>query len=117
MFAFDMIVAVVAMSQAPEAPQAPPAPSAQPQQQVEVVAPTPRRVCRMVPQRGSHLTGRRVCQTVEEREQEVEETQRMWEDALTNTLDRQRGTGYVQGGNSVSARRGFISRCGLRGPC
>jgi len=111
MLEFGLILAALAMSQAPEAPQAPPAPTAEPQSQVEVVAPTPRRVCRMVPKRGSHLTGRRVCQTPDERQTELDETQREMEDAIRNTLDRQRSNGF---GSGVGARRGNISACGLR---
>ena len=121
MFALDLIAGLIAVAQAPQAPQAPPAPTAEPQSQVEVVAPPPRRVCRMVQQRGSHLSARRVCETPQEREAAIEETQRAIAESIESTNARQfadlpRPQGPI--GTEVRDRdRGNIRLCGMRGPC
>lgn len=125
MLAFDLVIALAAMSQAPEAPQAPPAPAAELQSQVEVVAPTPRRVCRMVQQRGSHLAARRVCETPQERESAIEQSQREIGESIDSTNSRQFADRWqpsdersVPMGNEVPVRdRGNIRTCGMRGPC
>jgi len=117
MLAFDLIVSMLAMSQAPEAPQAAQAPTAEPQSQVEVVAPTPRRVCRMVQQRGSHLNARRVCETTEERDARIEEAQRDIADTLEATNSRAFADRWQPDSAARQAERGNIRLCGMRGPC
>jgi hypothetical protein len=65
-------------------------PSPTPQVPVEVVAPQqPRRICRIERDTGSHMGGRRICQTAQERDQERARTQRDVADSVAQDWDRQ----------------------------
>ena len=76
----------VTLSQAVEVP-----PAVQ-QPPVEVIAPQqPRRICRIERDTGSHVGGRRVCQTVQEREQERDEQQRNAAEGVNRQWDRTQG--------------------------
>lgn len=81
------ILVSVALSQA-----ATPSPQAAPGTPVDVVAPQqPRRFCRIERDSGSHLSGRRICQTVQEREAERDENQRTAAEAVNRQWDRTQG--------------------------
>jgi len=74
---------------------------------VQVVAPQqPRRVCRIERDTGSHMGGRRVCQTAQEREQERDQTQRDvaenvdrdWERRQIERMNEQQQTSWLPNG-------------------
>lgn len=99
------ILVSVLLSQAPAAPQASPRPP------IEVVAPQqPRRICRMERDTSSHIQGRRICQTVQEREQERDENQREAERSVNRQWDRQMGdvpfSPFAQPGGGIAGNTG-----------
>lgn len=56
---------------------------------VQVVAPQqPRRVCRIERETGSHMSGRRICQTVAERDQERDQAQRNFAENVSRDWER-----------------------------
>lgn len=74
---------------------------------VQVVAPQqPRRVCRIERDTGSHMGGRRICQTAQERDQERDQTQRDvadnvnrdWERRQVDRLNEQQQTSWMPSG-------------------
>lgn len=74
---------------------------------VQVVAPQqPRRICRIERDTGSHMGGRRVCQTAQERDQERDQTQRDvadnvqrdWERRQVDRLNEQQQTSWMPSG-------------------
>lgn len=82
------VLASVALSQPAAAASTP----AVPQPQIEVVAPQqPRRICRMERDTSSHIQGRRICQTVAERDRERDENQREAERSANRTWERNWG--------------------------
>lgn len=83
------VLASVALSQAVTAP----APTqAVPGAPVDVVAPTqPRRICRIERDTATRISGRRVCQTVQEREAERDENQRTAQEAVDRQWYRTQG--------------------------
>ena len=85
------VLVSAALSQATAVPTtvsptpAPPAP-------VDVIAPQqPRRICRIERDTSTRISGRRICQTVQEREAERDENQRTASEAVNRQWDRQMG--------------------------
>ncbi len=86
---------------------------------VEVVAPTqPRRVCRIERNTGSHMGGRRICQTVQERDAERAENQRSAQESVDRQYDRTQGDipfGQFGLPEGTRIRDNPITSTGLRG--
>jgi hypothetical protein len=87
--------------------QAATAPNPAPQGPVEVVAPQqPRRICRIERDTGSHMGGRRVCQTAQERDQErdhaqadvAENERRDWDRRMVDRLNEPAQTAWTPTG-------------------
>jgi hypothetical protein len=83
---------------------------------VQVVGPQqPRRICRIERETGSHMGGRRICQTSQERNQEREQAQRTmaenidrdWERRQVDRLNELPTTGWVPNGiTGIAPTRG-----------
>lgn len=83
---------------------------------VQVVAPQqPRRICRIERDTGSHMGGRRICQTVQERDQERDAAQRNFAENVSRDWDRRQvdrlgeipQTGWVPNGiTGIAPARG-----------
>lgn len=110
------VLVSVALSQAAAAPAASqPVPGVP----VDVVAPTqPRRICRLERNTGSHMGGRRVCQTVQERDAERAENQRTAQDSVNRQWDREQGDrpfGEFAQPEGTRFRENEVTSTGLRG--
>lgn len=89
------VLVSVALSQAAAA--APAATHSVPGAPVDVVAPTqPRRICRIERDTSSRISGRRICQTAQEREHERDASQRSAEEGVNRQSDRQWGDQFGQ---------------------
>jgi hypothetical protein len=108
------VLASLALSQA-----ATPQPQAVPGAPVDVVAPTqPRRICRIERDTSSRISGRRICQTVQERDAERADSQRNAQDAVNRQWDREQGDrpfGQFAQPEGTSFRQNEVSSTGLRG--
>jgi hypothetical protein len=94
------VLVSVALSQA--AATAPATAHSVPGVPVDVVAPTqPRRICRIERDTSSRISGRRVCQTAHERDQERDASQRSAADGVNRQSDRQWGDQFGQDPNRL----------------
>lgn len=102
-----LLSAALAQATAPQPVQNGPVQVVGPQQQ--------RRVCRIERETGSHMGGRRICQTAQEREQERDEAQRTmadssardWERRQVDRLNEIQQTGWLPNGiTGINPTRG-----------